>query len=180
MTVAADQAVGQGQVITFYSYKGGTGRSMALANTAWILASNGCRVLVVDWDLESPGLHRYLQPFLVDKALQSSRGTIDLIWDFASAAMSHDEAANGPNEDASWVENRAKIERYAVSLDWEFPGGGTLDYVPPGRQDAGYSRRVSGIDWERLYNIWRDNWPATADYEKKTDRKFPVALLTFR
>lgn len=44
-----------GKIITFYSYKGGTGRSMALANMAWILASNGKRVLVVDWDLEAPG-----------------------------------------------------------------------------------------------------------------------------
>ena len=43
-----------GQVVTFYSYKGGTGRTMALANVAWILAANGNRVLVVDWDLESP------------------------------------------------------------------------------------------------------------------------------
>jgi cellulose biosynthesis protein BcsQ len=48
-----------GQVITFYSYKGGTGRTMALANVAWILAANGKRVLVADWDLESPGLHRF-------------------------------------------------------------------------------------------------------------------------
>jgi MinD-like ATPase involved in chromosome partitioning or flagellar assembly len=29
-----------GEIITFYSFKGGTGRSMALANVAWILASN--------------------------------------------------------------------------------------------------------------------------------------------
>ena len=28
-----------GQIVTFYSYKGGTGRTMALANVAWILAS---------------------------------------------------------------------------------------------------------------------------------------------
>ena len=53
-----------GKIVTFYSYKGGTGRTMALANTAWILASNGNKVLVVDWDLESPGLHKYYQPFL--------------------------------------------------------------------------------------------------------------------
>ena len=45
----------QGQIITFYSYKGGTGRTMALANVAWILASSEKRVLCVDWDLESPG-----------------------------------------------------------------------------------------------------------------------------
>ena len=32
------------RIITFYSYKGGTGRTMALANTAWILASAGMTV----------------------------------------------------------------------------------------------------------------------------------------
>ena len=47
-----------GKIITFYSYKGGTGRTMLLANVAWILATNGKRVLVVDWDLEAPGAHR--------------------------------------------------------------------------------------------------------------------------
>ena len=51
-----------GQVVTFYSFKGGTGRTMALANVAWILAANGKRVLVVDWDLESPGPAPVLQP----------------------------------------------------------------------------------------------------------------------
>jgi MinD-like ATPase involved in chromosome partitioning or flagellar assembly len=37
-----------GRVVTFYSYKGGTGRSMAVANVAWILASSGARVLAID------------------------------------------------------------------------------------------------------------------------------------
>jgi len=54
----------RGQIITFYSYKGGTGRSMALANIACILAeqqtvARGKGVLMIDWDLEAPGLHRY-------------------------------------------------------------------------------------------------------------------------
>ena len=62
-----------GRIVTFYSYKGGTGRSMALANIAWILAGGGKRVLVVDWDLEAPGLHRYFRPFLLDKRADASR-----------------------------------------------------------------------------------------------------------
>ena len=37
-----------GTTITFYSYKGGVGRSMALANVAAVLALEGKRVLVVD------------------------------------------------------------------------------------------------------------------------------------
>ena len=60
----ADDTISEGKIVTFYSFKGGTGRTMALANVAWILASNGLKVLVVDWDLDSPGLHRYFHPFL--------------------------------------------------------------------------------------------------------------------
>ena len=62
--VNARQSHGAGQIVTFYSFKGGTGRTMALANVAWILAANGMRVLIADWDLESPGLHRFFQPFM--------------------------------------------------------------------------------------------------------------------
>src|SRR5215217_2223894 len=52
-----------GDIITFYSYKGGTGRSMALANIgyilAWQLPPTGKRILMIDWDLEAPGLHKF-------------------------------------------------------------------------------------------------------------------------
>ena len=44
------------KTITFYSYKGGVGRTMALMNVAWRLAAKGKRVGVVDLDLEAPGL----------------------------------------------------------------------------------------------------------------------------
>src|SRR5262245_50593676 len=76
-----------GKIITFYSYKGGTGRSMALANVAWILASTGKKVLMVDWDLEAPGLHRYFHPFLVDKELTSTDGLMELLMRFETAAV---------------------------------------------------------------------------------------------
>jgi MinD-like ATPase involved in chromosome partitioning or flagellar assembly len=50
-------------IVTFYSYKGGVGRSMALANIAVLLARRGLKVLVVDWDLEAPGIERYFSYF---------------------------------------------------------------------------------------------------------------------
>ena len=51
-------------VITFYSFKGGVGRTMALVNVAAELVRRGRKVLVVDFDLEAPGLETYkhLQP----------------------------------------------------------------------------------------------------------------------
>ncbi|MFJ4094840.1 FxSxx-COOH system tetratricopeptide repeat protein [Kitasatospora sp. NPDC089913] len=53
-----------GRVVTFYSYKGGTGRTTITASCAWILAANGLRVLAVDWNLAAPGLHHTFHPFL--------------------------------------------------------------------------------------------------------------------
>jgi FxsC-like protein len=133
-------------IITFYSYKGGTGRSMALANVAWILASNGKRVLLVDWDLEAPGLHRYLHPFLRDKTLAASEGIIDFVVDFAFAAASGEKQA-----DENWFLPHANILRYASSIAWTFPPPGTIDFVPAGRQGSDYATRVNSFNWESFY-----------------------------
>jgi CobQ/CobB/MinD/ParA nucleotide binding domain len=49
-------------LVTFYGVKGGVGRSTALALLAIRLAEQGRRVIVVDLDLESPGLTSVLSP----------------------------------------------------------------------------------------------------------------------
>ena len=74
-----------GKIITFYSFDGGTGRTMALANIAWILAANGYRVLVADWDMESPGLHRFFQPFM-DVRASDQPGIVDFVRRYEWAA----------------------------------------------------------------------------------------------
>lgn len=66
------------RIITFYSYKGGVGRTFALANIAVLLAQRGKRVLAMDWDLEAPGLHRYFQPYYSPNA-NSKQGLIYLL-----------------------------------------------------------------------------------------------------
>ncbi|HEX5705094.1 MAG TPA: tetratricopeptide repeat protein [Pyrinomonadaceae bacterium] len=145
-----------GKIITFYSYKGGTGRSMLLANVAWILASKGNRVLVLDWDLEAPGLHRYFLPFLVDKDFTSSNGVIDFVIDYAlnAAARAHGTASG--EVDKEWMKPHANILPYATSLRWDFEWKskkGTLDFVPAGRQGASYSERVNSFNWQSFYDL---------------------------
>ncbi|MGH8524572.1 MAG: hypothetical protein ACREXY_10245, partial [Gammaproteobacteria bacterium] len=73
----------QGDVVTFYSYKGGTGRSMALVNCAGLIAQHlpdkTKPILLIDFDLEAPGLHRYLEPYLPPKDEWAERpGTLEL------------------------------------------------------------------------------------------------------
>jgi hypothetical protein len=122
---------------------------MALANVAWVLASNGFRVLAVDWDLEAPGLHRYFHPFLDDKELTTSKGIIDLVVDFAAAAFERSEVE--AKRDTEWYLPYANILRYATSLDWAFPSPGSIDLVPAGRQDSSYPIRVNSFHWQNFY-----------------------------
>jgi tetratricopeptide (TPR) repeat protein len=136
----------EGKITTFYSYKGGTGRTMALANTAWILASNGLKVLVVDWDLDSPGLHKFFHPFLDPAKVVATPGIIDLITDYAFAATRNEDRPG------DWHLSYARILQHAVSVNWkDFPAGGTLDFVSAGKQNRDYSSAITAIDWDNFY-----------------------------
>ncbi|MBO1335093.1 FxSxx-COOH system tetratricopeptide repeat protein [Streptomyces sp. VRA16 Mangrove soil] len=167
MTAARD-----GRIITFYSYKGGTGRTMALANTAWILAAGGKRVLTVDWDLEAPGLHRFFHPFLDQQVLGATSGVIDIITEYCWQAIT-----GGPR-DGAWHHEAARVEPHVVSLrpeklGWRFPKNATLDFLSAGRQNREYSASVSSFEWDNFYerlggglflDALRADMKATYDY----------------
>ncbi|WP_186042777.1 tyrosine-protein kinase family protein [Burkholderia gladioli] len=60
--------------VVFYGLKGGVGRSTALAMLAYSLAREGKRVLLIDFDLESPGLSGLLLP---KEGIPSAYGIVD-------------------------------------------------------------------------------------------------------
>ena len=70
----------------FFGLKGGVGRSTALCMTAWGLAQRGKRVLLIDFDLESPGLSSLVLPSnkgaefgVVDWLLEDAVGQSDMV-----------------------------------------------------------------------------------------------------
>ncbi|AUI58179.1 CATRA system-associated protein [Amycolatopsis sp. BJA-103] len=134
-----------GTVVTFYSYKGGVGRSFTLANIAVLLARWGYRVLCLDWDLEAPGLDTYFQPMM---SAPPSGGVVDLIDDFR--------------------EGRLRPGAHTTRLT----GKVKLDVITAGRADSAYVRRVQDLDWETLYEQGfgdyleqcREQWTAGYDF----------------
>ncbi len=158
-----------GEIITFYSYKGGTGRTMALANVACLLAeglTQSQRILVVDWDLEAPGLHRFLPPRLgaatqeEDLGLDAGSGLVDLFGEIAtklpSTPAESEEAADAAVETAlSSIDLESFVATTAV------PG---VSIMRAGRNDDDqYSRRVGTFDWEGLFRRAPPVYRAVAD-----------------
>ena len=165
---------------------------MLLANVAWLLASSGKRVLTIDWDLEAPGLHHYFHPFLIDKRLIDSDGLIDMVIaqaaKAASASMTRaapakpaDTAAAEPPEQTligvSGTVDQPAIsvdpKNYMVGLNWSFDRGGSLRFMPAGRQDLAYATRVNTFEWrtfyerlggESFFRAWRDKLREEYEY----------------
>ncbi len=116
-------------IATFYSFKGGVGRTMALVNVAVSLALRGRRVLAVDFDLEAPGL----DTFDVLRPQQQVPGLIDFVTQYL-------ESGNTP--DAS---------SFIGQCDPIGEKGGGLWIMPSGKVDT-YSANFKQLDWGELYD----------------------------
>lgn len=149
-----------GQVITFYSYKGGVGRTMALANVACLLAQTQVSergVLVIDWDLEAPGLHRFFRDRLTkhfgreqvsDAMLDEHPGLIDLFIELEAATRRDDLPPKDQSEEiAAEILAGVDFGKYIIRTD--IP---SLSIMKSGRLDQGYASRVNTFQWEALFN----------------------------
>lgn len=139
-------------IVTFYSYKGGVGRTMALANIAVLLARRGLRVLAVDWDLEAPGLDRYFTGKLRPRFSPGGTGLLDLISD----------ATAGEARPKDW-------RRYTATVH---TNPGELSLITSGQQNEHYSARVLSLDWAHFFGearggdfieALRDEWRTAFD-----------------
>lgn len=84
---------------------------MALANVACLLARQRKRVLMIDWDLEAPGLHRFFGDQLgrweARESFDMRPGLIDMFWALA-AALDASEPGDGrqdSEESAALIRN---------------------------------------------------------------------------
>src|SRR5438445_3622518 len=111
---------------TFYSYKGGVGRSMALANIACLLAQDvehPQRVLLWDFDLEAPGLHRLYPPQQPHKF-----GFVDLVY------------------------NYARTGRISEVRDFIYPSVVEgVDVLPAGIVDQPYCEKLQELHWPMFF-----------------------------
>jgi MinD-like ATPase involved in chromosome partitioning or flagellar assembly len=124
------------QVVTFYSFKGGVGRSTALGMVAILLANRNRRVVIIDFDLEAPGISILLQSDTVIENGTVNYGVIDYL---------HQRHLT-PNE------NIPAIEDCIHQID--LPVRGELFLVHAGEYDENYVHRLADLDrrtWESFY-----------------------------
>jgi tetratricopeptide (TPR) repeat protein len=117
-------------VVTFYSYKGGVGRTLALVNTAFRLAARGKSVFVLDFDLEAPGI----DAFNLWSDGQPHQGIVEYISRFT---------ADGKVE---------SLDNYVTTIDQRETSPGKIYFMGAGRKDNNYRFQLSTLDWKQFYS----------------------------
>jgi len=137
ITADKDQPVTKipGKMITFYSYKGGVGRSMALANVAALLAKWGKEVLIIDWDLEAPGLENFYRKYLTVQQVAGKEGIIDLL------SLS-DNNWDSPSQAIDW-------NRYITRMEGDLSH---LSIMTSGRKDENYVPKVRAFNASKFFD----------------------------
>lgn len=115
--------------VTFFSFKGGVGRSMALVNVALDLVSKGRKVVLMDFDLEAPGL----STFGLCEAKSLRGGVVDYVGDYLDSFVA------------------PSIQEYVAQCNEVKELPGKLWLMPAGNNDNEYSSRLAEINWRDLY-----------------------------
>lgn len=144
------QTKNKGKIITFYSYKGGTGRSMALANVACLLSKEtDGKILMIDWDLEAPGLYRYFTDYLPN-SFSKKKGLIDFF------IQANEELPTMPLDE----EDEDVLDRFFTLIEKNINNlkkiPGLLDnlYLMSAGQfedENEYSDRVAKFNWQAFF-----------------------------
>ena len=155
-------------IVTFYSFKGGVGRSMAMANVAEILAGLGYNVIASDWDLEAPGLERYVAPDRIEAERAASQpGLVDLLAEY-KATLTLPLPAEGTTSDTSTTATHASVGRvrlrrpssYTIEMRPAGPRPGTLRLLTAGARGVRgegygkYAEAVRTFSWNEFYDKW--------------------------
>lgn len=121
-----DQDIERPAITTFYSLRGGVGRSTSLASTARILADRGRKVVAMDMDLEAPGLASL---FGVGSQVRDAHGVVELLYSIDIGLENID------------------LSKHLIKI-----GSDDLFCLPAGYPSSDYARKLGLLDPTAWYN----------------------------
>ena len=114
------------RIIAFYGFRGGAGRTTALAHVAALLSARQVSVVAIDLDLEAPGLHHVL-------------ACPELDGDFGVLALLRAAATVDENE----LDTALLLKRHVVRSQLDV--GAPIRVLPAGRLSQTYLERLENI-----------------------------------
>lgn len=100
-------------IVSFYSFKGGVGRSTLLGCVAYALAKQGRKVCILDLDLEAPGIGTLLDA-------RSDRGLLDVIIDYVATGTINLAGCSAKASSFGALADNVTVFPAGVVTDWRY------------------------------------------------------------
>lgn len=157
-------------IITFYSYKGGVGRTQLTANlAAYLCYYRDKKILIIDWDMEAPGIDFF---FKYDRQ-NIKKGLIELFSAYSKI-----------------VRNKGKIEEDELPLILDKENSyihslvvskkGKIDFIPAGNYSANYIEKVNGFDWYNFYEAQNGKYYIERIKEELNNSEYDYVFIDSR
>jgi len=135
-------------ITSFYSYKGGVGRSQLVANlAAYLCYYHNKRILLIDWDLEAPGLHFYFGKKYRDIDKKGLINLFENYVDIRRKGIVYDSADKLPKFTSDYI--------YKI-ISPQNNSKGCIDLIPAGKYKdlSKYKASCIDFDWYEFYEIF--------------------------
>lgn len=119
----------KGKIISFYSYKGGVGRTIALIQTAYLLADKGKKVAIIDLDIEAPSFKNIFK-----QSIRSKEGLVNYLY-----KKMYD------------IKNDEPLYNLKMVTKLNIGTSGEVYVVPAGELDLEYVKMLEGLKEKRIY-----------------------------
>ena len=133
-------------VVAFYSFKGGVGRTTTLANIGYLLAEEGQRVFLWDFDLDAPSLQNLVA--IMERYEHQTRGGLGLI----APPPEHGFA----DYLVQWEREDHQLPSALEPFLQSFPvgdQGGQIEFLGAGFNGPEYVTKLAEIHWETFYEV---------------------------
>ncbi len=147
-------------IITFYSFKGGVGRTTAAALTALKIARLGYRVCLLDFDLEAPGLSS-----LIPLAKQPKVGVVDYLLERRIAG----------EEALPMADYLVRFEDKEITEK-----EGELWLMPAGKLDQNYLLKLGRLDFQAMTEDFSESVMLYLFQDLQKHKEFDYYILDAR
>jgi hypothetical protein len=111
----------------------------------------GKRVLLIDWDLEAPGLHRYFPDTATFPSGEGPKGVIEFFADL-EWAFERDKSVYSAITDVDGVRRLAEISAFETYLIRDvYKSAASVDLMRAGRLGPGFANTVGRFAWAEFF-----------------------------
>ncbi|MGH1334670.1 MAG: tetratricopeptide repeat protein [Aureispira sp.] len=133
-------------IFSFYSYKGGVGRSQLCANVAaYLCHKRNKKVLLLDWDFEAPGLHYFFDEEYHDIGV---KGSLELLEEYMAMMLTQEQVTEADYR----IFDRDSVINIANAQGWKEAALGCIDLIPAGCYNENYTAKINNFNWFQFYN----------------------------